>query len=103
VEAQPCKFCLHPRTNLCQAVRAWTGRGVMKADNASRFTYQGKPVFHFMGTSTFSEYTGARAGGRGAKGRRRQRAALAGGHVHVSHVQLRVCVSARSFARCSRA
>jgi Zn-dependent alcohol dehydrogenase len=60
VEAQPCKFCLHPKTNLCQAVRAWTGRGVMKSDGQSRFTYQGKPIFHFMGTSTFSEYTGAR-------------------------------------------
>ena len=59
VEAQPCKFCLHPKTNLCQAVRAFTGRGVMKSDGQSRFTYQGKPVFHFMGTSTFSEYTGA--------------------------------------------
>lgn len=52
-----CKFCLHPRTNLCQAVRAWTGKGVMKADNSSRFTYKGQPVYHFMGTSTFSEYT----------------------------------------------
>jgi S-(hydroxymethyl)glutathione dehydrogenase/alcohol dehydrogenase len=40
-------------------VRAFTGRGVMKSDGQSRFTYQGKPVFHFMGTSTFSEYTGA--------------------------------------------
>ena len=59
MEAQPCKFCLHPKTNLCQAVRAFTGRGVMKSDGQSRFTYQGKPVFHFMGTSTFSEYTGA--------------------------------------------
>lgn len=52
-----CKFCLHPRTNLCQAVRAWTGNGVMKADNKPRFTYKGKPIYHFMGTSTFSEYT----------------------------------------------
>lgn len=57
LEAQPCKFCLHPKTNLCQSVRAWTGRGVMKADGASRFTLDGKPLFHFMGTSTFSEYT----------------------------------------------
>ena len=64
VEAQPCKFCLHPKTNLCQAVRAFTGRGVMKSDGQSRFTYQGKPVFHFMGTSTFSEYTGAPAARR---------------------------------------
>jgi S-(hydroxymethyl)glutathione dehydrogenase/alcohol dehydrogenase len=46
-------------------VRAWTGRGVMKSDGQSRFTYQGKPIFHFMGTSTFSEYTGARGRGTG--------------------------------------
>lgn len=52
-----CKFCQHPKTNLCQAVRGWTGRGVMKADDKPRFTYKGKPIFHFMGTSTFSEYT----------------------------------------------
>jgi len=52
-----CKFCKHPRSNLCQAVRQWTGRGVMKADDKSRFTYKGEPVYHFMGTSTFSEYT----------------------------------------------
>lgn len=52
-----CKFCKHPKTNLCQAVRGWTGRGVMKADNKPRFTYKGQPIFHFMGTSTFSEYT----------------------------------------------
>ena len=38
-------------------VRAWTGRGVMKADNQSRFTHEGQPIYHFMGTSTFSEYT----------------------------------------------
>ncbi len=66
VEPTPCKFCLHPKTNLCQAVRAWTGRGVMKTDNASRFTYEGMPLFHFMGTSTFSEYTGAQRASRGA-------------------------------------
>ena len=52
-----CKFCLHPKTNLCQAVRAYTGNGVMKNDGQSRFTYEGKPIYHFMGTSTFSEYT----------------------------------------------
>jgi Zn-dependent alcohol dehydrogenase len=50
VEAQPCNFSLHPKTNLCQAVRAFTGRGVMKSDGQSRFTFQGMPVFHFMGT-----------------------------------------------------
>lgn len=52
-----CKFCKNPKTNLCQAVRAWTGRGVMKADDKVRFTYKGKPIFHFMGVSSFSEYT----------------------------------------------
>lgn len=52
-----CKFCQHPRSNLCSAVRNWTGRGVMKGDDKPRFTYKGKPIFHFMGTSTFSQYT----------------------------------------------
>ena len=52
-----CEYCLHPRTNLCQAVRGWTGRGVMKNDDKPRFTYKGKPIFHFMGTSSFAEYT----------------------------------------------
>ena len=52
-----CKFCKHPKTNLCQAVRGWTGRGLMKADEKTRFSYKGKPLFHFMGVSSFSEYT----------------------------------------------
>jgi len=52
-----CKFCKHPKTNLCQAVRGWTGRGLMKADEKTRFTYKGKPLFHFMGVSSFVEYT----------------------------------------------
>jgi len=52
-----CKFCKHPKTNLCQAVRGWTGRGLMKNDEKTRFTYKGQPIFHFMGTSSFSEYT----------------------------------------------
>lgn len=51
-----CEYCKHPKTNLCQAVRAWTGRGVMKADDKTRITYKGQPIFHFMGCSTFSEY-----------------------------------------------
>jgi len=50
-------MCQNPKTNLCAAVRQWTGKGVMKGDNKSRFTYEGKPIYHFMGTSTFSEYT----------------------------------------------
>ena len=54
-----CKFCLSPKTNLCVAVRAFTGAGKMKADNGTRFfeTDGVTPIFHFMGTSTFSEYT----------------------------------------------
>ncbi|KAI8474378.1 MAG: formaldehyde dehydrogenase [Monoraphidium minutum] len=53
-----CKFCKHPESNLCISVRAFTGKGVMKSDGKSRFTtLDGKPLYHFMGTSTFSEYT----------------------------------------------
>ena len=53
-----CKFCAHPESNLCVSVRAYTGKGVMKADGKPRFTSKdGRPIFHFMGTSTFSEYT----------------------------------------------
>ena len=59
VSENPCEHCLHPKSNLCQAVRAWTGRGVMKTDEKPRFTLarDGSDIFHFMGTSTFSEYT----------------------------------------------
>ncbi|PNW76214.1 hypothetical protein CHLRE_12g543400v5 [Chlamydomonas reinhardtii] len=52
-----CKFCKHPESNLCVSVRAFTGKGVMKSDGKPRFTVDGKPIYHFMGTSTFSEYT----------------------------------------------
>ena len=55
-ECGKCKFCLSGKTNLCQAVRATQGRGVMP-DGTSRFSYEGKPLYHYMGTSTFSEYT----------------------------------------------
>lgn len=51
-----CKFCEHPESNLCVAVRAYTGKGVMRADSETRITCNGKKLFHFMGTSTFSEY-----------------------------------------------
>jgi hypothetical protein len=44
------------KTNLCQAIRATQGRGLMP-DGSSRFSRNGKPIFHYMGTSTFSEYT----------------------------------------------
>jgi len=55
-ECRLCKFCLSGKTNLCQAVRATQGRGVMP-DGTSRLSDKGQPLFHYMGTSTFSEYT----------------------------------------------
>lgn len=55
-ECRECKFCLSGKTNLCQAVRATQGKGLMP-DGTTRFSYQGKPIYHYMGTSTFSEYT----------------------------------------------
>ena len=55
-ECRQCKFCLSGKTNLCQAVRATQGKGVMP-DGTSRFSLGGRPLFHYMGTSTFSEHT----------------------------------------------
>lgn len=55
-QCRECKFCKHPKTNLCQKIRVTQGRGVMP-DGTTRFTCQGHRIFHFMGTSTFSEYT----------------------------------------------
>lgn len=55
-ECRECDYCLHPKTNLCQSVRATQGQGVMP-DGTSRFSYKGKPVLHYMGCSTFSNYT----------------------------------------------
>jgi len=55
-ECRQCKFCKSGKTNLCQAVRATQGRGQMP-DGTSRFSQNGKPIHHYMGTSTFSEYT----------------------------------------------
>ena len=55
-ECRQCKFCLHPKTNLCQAIRSTQGRGVMP-DGKSRFSLEGKPILHYMGCSTFSNYT----------------------------------------------
>jgi S-(hydroxymethyl)glutathione dehydrogenase/alcohol dehydrogenase len=55
-ECRVCKFCKSGKTNLCQAVRATQGKGLMP-DGTSRFSYDGQPLFHYMGTSTFSEYT----------------------------------------------
>ena len=55
-ECRHCSFCLSGKTNLCQAIRVTQGQGVMP-DGTSRFTLGGKPVFHYMGTSTFANYT----------------------------------------------
>ena len=55
-ECRECKFCKSGKTNLCQKVRATQGKGLMP-DGTSRFSFEGKPVFHYMGCSTFSEYT----------------------------------------------
>ncbi len=55
-ECGECKFCKSGKTNLCQKIRATQGKGVMP-DGTTRFSAQGKPILHYMGTSTFSEYT----------------------------------------------
>ncbi|AKC79408.1 S-(hydroxymethyl)glutathione dehydrogenase/class III alcohol dehydrogenase [Xanthomonas arboricola pv. juglandis] len=55
-ECRKCKFCLSGKTNLCQAVRATQGKGLMP-DGTTRFSYNGEPIYHYMGCSTFSEYT----------------------------------------------
>jgi S-(hydroxymethyl)glutathione dehydrogenase/alcohol dehydrogenase len=55
-ECGKCKFCLSGKTNLCQAIRATQGKGLMP-DGSSRFSLGGKPILHYMGTSTFSEFT----------------------------------------------
>ena len=55
-ECGQCEFCRSGKTNLCQAIRVTQGQGVMP-DGTSRFSVGGKKVLHFMGTSTFSEYT----------------------------------------------
>jgi S-(hydroxymethyl)glutathione dehydrogenase/alcohol dehydrogenase len=54
-ECRQCKFCLSRKTNLCQAIRSTQGRGLMP-DATSRFSLDGQPIFHYMGTSTFSNY-----------------------------------------------
>jgi len=55
-ECRECDYCLHPKTNLCQSVRETQGRGVMP-NGTSRFSYKGQKVLHYMGCSTFSNYT----------------------------------------------
>jgi S-(hydroxymethyl)glutathione dehydrogenase/alcohol dehydrogenase len=55
-ECRQCKFCLSERTNLCQAIRATQGQGLMP-DGTSRFSIGGEKLFHYMGCSTFSNFT----------------------------------------------
>jgi len=55
-ECGTCSFCTSGLTNLCQAIRVTQGQGLMP-DGSSRFSIRGKPLFHYMGTSTFAEYT----------------------------------------------
>jgi len=55
-ECGTCEFCLSGKTNLCQRIRVTQGKGVMP-DGTSRFSIKGKPILHYMGTSTFSEHT----------------------------------------------
>jgi len=54
-ECRHCKFCLSRKTNLCQLIRGTQGKGLMP-DGSSRFSLDGKPILHYMGTSTFSNY-----------------------------------------------
>jgi len=55
-ECRQCEYCLSRKTNLCQAIRVTQGRGLMP-DGTSRFSQKGKPIFHYMGTSTFANFT----------------------------------------------
>ncbi|MBK5911272.1 S-(hydroxymethyl)glutathione dehydrogenase/class III alcohol dehydrogenase [Rhodothalassium salexigens] len=55
-ECRECDYCLNPKTNLCQSIRATQGQGLMP-DGTSRFSYKGRPIHHYMGTSTFANYT----------------------------------------------
>ena len=55
-ECRQCEYCLSRKTNLCVAIRATQGRGVMP-DGTSRFSCNGEPIYHYMGTSTFANYT----------------------------------------------
>lgn len=55
-ECRTCDYCLNPKTNLCQRVRATQGKGVMP-NGTSRFSYKGQKILHYMGCSTFSNFT----------------------------------------------
>ncbi len=55
-ECRECEYCLNPKTNLCQKIRTTQGKGMMP-DGTSRFSYKGQAIHHYMGCSTFSNYT----------------------------------------------
>ena len=55
-ECRECEYCLHPKTNLCQAIRTTQGQGLMP-DSTSRFKLNGETIYHYMGTSTFANFT----------------------------------------------
>jgi S-(hydroxymethyl)glutathione dehydrogenase/alcohol dehydrogenase len=55
-ECRECDYCLHPKTNLCQSIRSTQGKGLMP-DGTSRFSINGEPILHYMGTSTFSNFS----------------------------------------------
>ncbi|MFM5906222.1 MAG: alcohol dehydrogenase catalytic domain-containing protein, partial [Novosphingobium sp.] len=55
-ECGKCKTCLSGKSNLCTAIRATQGQGLMP-DGTTRFSYKGQPIFHYMGCSTFSNFT----------------------------------------------
>src|ERR1700710_2722647 len=55
-ECRECEYCLSRKTNLCQKIRTTQGRGLMP-DGTSRFSFKGKPIHHYMGCSTFANYT----------------------------------------------
>ena len=55
-ECRECEYCLNPKTNLCQAIRSTQGQGLMP-DGTSRFSLDGKPLAHYMGCSTFANFT----------------------------------------------
>lgn len=55
-ECRECGYCLNPKTNLCQSIRTTQGQGLMP-DGTSRFSFKGRPVLHYMGCSTFANYS----------------------------------------------
>lgn len=55
-ECRECEYCLSPKTNLCQAIRTTQGQGLLP-DGGTRFSINGKPIYHYMGTSTFANHT----------------------------------------------